>query len=100
MTGKFSNPRCFLSIRKLPVEDRANTKAWMMADIFKDQLLSFYREMDRQKRKVLLVLDNCSAHKIPLPLNATDMLFPPPNATSKVQPRDAGILQNRKVHYR
>ena len=57
--------------------------------------------MHSQKRKVLLVVDNCSAHeKIQPQLKATELLFLPPNATTKLQPLDQGIIQNIKVHYR
>ena len=71
----------------------------MNADIFKDWLQDFDKKMVQQKRKVLLVLDNCPAHKLP-PLKATEVVFLPPNSTSKLQPCDAGVIQNVKVHYR
>lgn len=49
----------------------------------------------------MLVVDNCSAHeKIQPQLKATELLFLPPNATTKLQPLDQGIIQNIKVHYR
>ena len=100
LIGKFNKPRCFNGVKKLPVEYKANRKAWLTGDVFKEWLLSFDQEMEGQERKVLLVLDNCSAHQIPAHLNATDILFLPPNSTSKLQPCDAGIIQNMKVHYR
>ncbi|KAL8561579.1 hypothetical protein ACOMHN_024815 [Nucella lapillus] len=57
--------------------------------------------MQMQRRKVLLVMDNCSAHKIPeQPLRAVQVLFLPANSTAKLQPCDAGIIRNLKVHYR
>ncbi|KAK7501648.1 hypothetical protein BaRGS_00007079 [Batillaria attramentaria] len=97
--GKFKNPRCFKGIKRLPVQYEANSKCWMNADIFKDWLQKFDNRMVQEKRKVLLVLDNCTAHKLP-PLRATEVVFLPPNATSKLQPCDAGVIQNLKVHYR
>ena len=56
-------------------------------------------------RKVLLLLDNCSAH-IPLvnipnhiQLQNTTVFYLPPNTTSKIQPCDAGIIRNFKAYY-
>ena len=72
----------------------------MTGKFFEKWLLSFDRTMQRQNRKVLLVLDNCASHKIPRGLRATEVLFLPPNATSKLQPCDAGVIQNLKVKYR
>ena len=96
--GKFIKPRCFRGV-KVPVAYEAIAKAWMTSEIFISWLVSFDREMEQQKRKVLVVLDNCSSHKIP-DLKATKVLFLPANATSKLQPLDVGIIRNMKVHYR
>ncbi|XP_076450165.1 uncharacterized protein LOC143286474 isoform X3 [Babylonia areolata] len=96
--GKFMKPRCFRRV-KVPVAYKANPKAWMTSEIFIPWLVSFDREMEQQKRKVLVVLDNCSSHKIP-DLKATKVLFLPANATSKLQPLDVGIIRNMKIHYR
>lgn len=57
----------------------------------------------RINRKVLLILDNCSAHgkaeSLP-PLTNTEVLYLPPNMTSKIQPMDAGIIRSFKARYR
>lgn len=58
-------------------------------------------------RKVLLILGNYTAH-IPfeklaehnVTLRNTMLLYLPLNATSKIQPSDAGIIRNFKVYYR
>lgn len=99
--GKFANPRCFRNVTRLPVDYKSNSCAWMTSEIFCEWLLSFDRDMHMQRRKVLLVMDNCSAHKIPeQPLRAVQVLFLPANSTAKLQPCDAGIIRNFKVHYR
>ena len=50
---------------------------------------------------MLLTLDNCTAHEQFQPqLEATELLFLPPNSTSKTQPFDQEVVQNVKVHYR
>ena len=56
--------------------------------------------MNGQQRKVLMVIDNYPAHPKVQNLKATEMLFLPPNATSRLQPCDQGIIQNLKVHHR
>src|SRR5690554_3410109 len=79
---------------------RANTKAWMTLKIFHEWLKWFDGRMNR---RVLLILNNCSAHAtvttLP-PLMNTEVLYLPPNMTSKLQPMDAGIIRSFKAHYR
>jgi hypothetical protein len=54
------------------------------------------------KIKVLFFVDNCSAHPKTLlhELKAIQVVFLPPNMTSKLQPMDQGIIKNIKHHYR
>ena len=59
--GKSAKPRCFknLDINKLAVKWTFNSKAWMTARIF-EYFLEFNRKLIKQKRKILLLLDNCN----------------------------------------
>ncbi|XP_064417988.1 tigger transposable element-derived protein 4-like [Latimeria chalumnae] len=98
--GKAKQPRCFKGVKALPVDYEGNTKAWMTGDIFKDWVITFDRKMQRQKRKVLLFVDNCPAHPHIDNLQATTMVFLPPNTTSKLQPMDQGIIKCLKQHSR
>ena len=56
------------------------------------------------KRRVLLLLDNAPSHiwnenhKVDFP--NLNIIFLPPNTTSKLQPMDAGIIASFKRHYR
>ena len=55
------------------------------------------------KEKVLLLIDNCSAHRRidTLPeLDHVEVVFLSPNTTSKLQPLDAGIIASLKANYR
>ncbi|XP_064410130.1 tigger transposable element-derived protein 4-like [Latimeria chalumnae] len=97
--GKVKQPKCFKGVKALPVDYEGNTKAWMTGDIFKDWVIKFDRKMQRQKRKVLLFVDNCPAHPHIDNLQATTMVFLPPNTTSKLQPMDQGIIKCLKQHY-
>nr|XP_014352132.1 PREDICTED: tigger transposable element-derived protein 4-like [Latimeria chalumnae] len=97
--GKAKQPRCFKGVKALPVDYEGNTKAWMTGDIFKDWVIKFDRKMQRQKHKVLLFVDNCPVHPHIDNLQATTMVFLPPNTTSKLQPMDQGIIKCLKQHY-
>jgi hypothetical protein len=103
--GKYKNPRCFKNINlgNLGCTYRSNAKAWMTQIIFLEWLNTF--DLHVANRKVLLVLDNYSAH-VPLEelpariqLRNTCVLYLPPNMTSKIQPCDAGIIHNFKAYY-
>ena len=56
-----------------------------------------------QGRKLLLISDSCPVHtklkNMPL-LSNTEVFYLPPNTTSKLQPRDAGINRSFKAYYR
>jgi hypothetical protein len=82
---------------------RYNKKAWMRHEIMEQWLRTFYLRIGRQRR-VLLLMDNFSAHlmalkKAPPPSNIRIVFFPA-NATSIYQPLDQGIIQNLKHYYR
>jgi hypothetical protein len=76
----------------------------MTQNIFLEWLKYFDRCM--VNRKVLLIVDNCSAHvpidKLPdrIILRNTTLFYLPPNTTSKIQPCDQGIIRNFKAYYR
>jgi len=76
----------------------------MMQIIFLEWLNTF--DLHVANRKVVLVLDNCSAHvsleELParIQLRNTRVLYLPPNMTSKIQPYDVGIIRNFKAYYR
>jgi hypothetical protein len=98
--GKSKKPRCFKNVKTLPVEYTNNKKAWMTRDIFTDWLKSVDRQMKLKKRKIVMFVDNCTAHSDLPQLNFVKVLFLPANTTSKLQPLDQGIIQNFKVLYR
>jgi hypothetical protein len=66
--------------------------------------MAFDRRMDG--RKVILLLDNCSAHikdadleKFNIQLRNTTLLYMSPNTTSKIQPCDSRIIRTFKAYY-
>ena len=98
--GKFKNPRCFKGIKKLPLDYDANPKAWMNSDLFSSWVQSFDAKMHRQRRNVLLIVDNCPAHPKICGLKSTELIILPPNCPSVIQPCDQGIIHSLKTRYR
>jgi hypothetical protein len=77
----------------------------MTHNVFKLWLTAFDWCMDG--RKVILLLDNCSAHikdadqeKFNIYMRNTTLLYLPLNTTSKIQQCDAGIIRTFKAYYR
>nr|XP_002735168.1 PREDICTED: tigger transposable element-derived protein 6-like [Saccoglossus kowalevskii] len=98
--GKSKNPRCFKNVKSLPVDYKANKKAWMVSDLFIEWLHKLDKKYKRQKRKILMFVDNCPAHPAVKNLKAIKLVFLPPNTTSKLQPMDQGVIRNFKCFYR
>ena len=103
--GKFTNPRCFknINIHNLPMVYRNNPKAWMLITLFQEWLKDFDYQIAQKHggQRVLLLLDNCTSHKLQgLVLPHVEVYFLPPNTTSKIQSMDAGIIMSFKKHYR
>ncbi|XP_057658528.1 tigger transposable element-derived protein 4-like [Diorhabda carinulata] len=98
--GKSANPRCFKNVKTKPCEYQANKKAWMTQDIFENWLLKLDKKFYREKRKVLMFVDNCSAHNSIPDLENIEVVFFSPNMTSVLQPMDQGIINSFKIHYR
>jgi hypothetical protein len=103
--GKYKNPRYFKNINKntLGCQYRNNSSAWMTRGIFLEWLRGF--DLHVSGRKVLFIMDKFSGH-IPLDqlpnhiqLRNTIVFYLPPNATSKIQPCDAGIIRSFKAYY-
>ena len=102
--GRAAKPQAFwqahLTTNQLPVTWRSNKKAWMTGFLFTEWLHSVDKLMRYQKRRILLLLDNCSAHVSVDDLQNVKLLFLPPNTTSKIQPLDQGIINSFKLNYR
>ncbi|POW17221.1 hypothetical protein PSTT_00543 [Puccinia striiformis] len=80
-----------------------NKTAWMTATIMSPWLQKLDNRFRQEKRHVLLLLDNFSAHLKGLEglcLTNLKVEFLPPNLTSVLQPCDAGIIRAFKAYYR
>ena len=70
----------------------SNAKAWMTSTLFKDWVNDVNKQMRKQKRKIILFLDNATSHTHDKLSNVT-LKFLPPNTTSAIQPLDQGIIR-------
>lgn len=80
----------------------ATKRAWMTANIFNNWLLKLSTRIAKEGRKILLLIDNCSAHGKPeaiWDLSNVEMVFVLPNITSRLLICDTGIITSTKVRY-
>ncbi|KAI8516456.1 Pyruvate decarboxylase 2, partial [Branchiostoma belcheri] len=97
--GSSKNPRCFRG-QRVPLPWYANKKAWMTVEIFREWMKKVDREMGRKRKKICLLLDNCTAHPHDVNLRNIRLIFLPANTTSIIQPLDQGTIRNFKALYR
>ena len=95
--GKSKQPLCFKNVRFLPTVYDFSSKAWMTSGIFESWLCKLDNKFQRQKRSILLTVDNCPAHPIVSRFRNVKLAFLPPNATSKLQPMDQEIIRALKL---
>ena len=104
--GKSEKQRCFKNLenKKCPCNCQyfANSKAWMTSETMSEVLSKLHRRLQRQKRNVLLFMDNAPYHPSSLQdkFENIKIVFLSKNTTSKTQLLDAGIIANWKVHYK
>jgi hypothetical protein len=88
----------------LPVIYKFNKKAWMDSSIWTNWLIQWDNklQLSNPPRKILLIVDNCSAHSILQDICFSNIVldFLPANTTSRLQPLDAGIIKTLKTKYR
>ena len=70
---------------------------WMTSVIFNDWLVKWDLEL---KRKIVLLVDNCTAHTNNSLLKNIKVIFLLTNTISLIQPCDQGIIRAFKAHYR
>ena len=72
----------------------------MTGYIFEQWLKKWDNTLRSKKRKICLLIDNCSAHSKSVSLTNIVLNFFPANTTSKMQPMDMGVIKNWKAHYK
>ena len=87
-------------MKQLPVTWYNNKTAWMNIFIFTDWLQQLDLMMQKQKRRILLFLDNAPVHPTDINLKNITLKFFPANTTAVTQPMDQGIIKTFKTYYR
>jgi transposase len=65
----------------------------MTTEIFTSWLKHWNKELGKQSRKILLIVDNAGPHRNLIDLKNITLEFLPPNTTSIIQPLDMGSLR-------
>ena len=97
--GKSKQPRCFKNVKTFPTEYRSSQNAWMTSQIWTNWLQNWDLQLCKENKKILLLVDNCSAH-VDVPLKQIQMMFLPPNTASVIQPCNMGIIRALKAYAR
>ncbi|KAH9141878.1 hypothetical protein AeRB84_013997 [Aphanomyces euteiches] len=92
--GKSKKRRCFRGQESqvLGIRYTSSKKAWMNSQIFNSYLDDLNKSMVMQDRKILLLVDNVSSHKLATDLTNVELKTLPPNTTANLQPLDAGVI--------
>ena len=65
-----------------------------------DWVHELHRKFAVPKRKIALIINNCTAHPHVENLKWVELMFLPPNTTSYTQPMDQGSIRALKAEYR
>ena len=99
--GKSKKPRHFKHIKHLPCRYRSQKKSWMDSILFEEWVREVDRRFTKEGPKIILLVDNCPAHPSIDNLVSFELIFLPPNTTSKLQPMmDPGVIRPLKAHYK
>ena len=96
--GKSAKPRCFKNVKNLPCRYRSQDKSWMDGNLFTEWVRQPDNKFVAEGRKIALIIDSCPAHPRIDNLQV-ELIFLPPNTTSKTQPMDQGVIRSSKAHY-
>ena len=103
---KSKTPRCFKKAIAADTLSKimyfSDQKSWMQVEIMEKILETLNNQMVKEKRKVILFLDNATIHPPSLvdKYSNIKVVFLPKNTTSRLQPLDAGIIHSFKSKYR
>ncbi len=93
--GKAQKPRCFpckRSGRSIPLPYWGQKKAWMDRSGMRKWLDEVFLPEVEEKDKVVLLIDNCTAHNEVASTDKVEVIFLPENTTPMYQPLDQGII--------
>ena len=85
-------------VKSLPCCYCVQPKSWMSSFFFDEWVKELDRKFEKENRKIVIV-DNCPGHPIVDRLKAIELVFLPPNATSKTQAMDQDVIHSLKTKY-
>ncbi|XP_061890779.1 tigger transposable element-derived protein 4-like [Entelurus aequoreus] len=91
---------CLKGVERLPLQYGHDKKARMTPALFTTWLQQLDRHMFLQQRKIVVIVDNRSAHPHVEGLRAVKLVILPPNSTSATRPVTREIVRTLKFHYR
>lgn len=98
--GKFKSPRALKDFNyKSFCNYMHNDSAWMNKSDFNKWLSELNDQMHKQKRKILLLIDNCPSHNLSFTPTNIEIAYLPKNSTFISQPLDMGIIKSFKVKF-
>ena len=89
--GKSVKSRYFKGVKTLSCRYRTQHKGWMPGELFGDWVHELDRKFAVSKRKIALIIDNCTAHPHVKNLKWVELIFLPPKTTSHTQPMDQAL---------
>ncbi|WAQ85396.1 hypothetical protein PtA15_6A24 [Puccinia triticina] len=101
--GKNFNHKSFKlkSTDSLGFDYSANPKASLTAEVFIKWMTTWQKELNKQNRKILLIIDNNPGHIVEADLYPNIRVeFFSSNISTLLQPLDQGIVRVWKAHYR
>ncbi|KAH9084078.1 hypothetical protein Ae201684P_020337 [Aphanomyces euteiches] len=100
--GNARNPRWLVRRGALqnPLDYSGTAKGWMTSPVFYDWLRQFNEEILYLQRRVILLVDNASPHRLNTTFSNVTLGFLPPNTTAYLQPLDAGVISAFKKKIR
>ncbi|XP_053201820.1 tigger transposable element-derived protein 6-like [Panonychus citri] len=100
--GRSKKPRCSYGgwLDDVNVIYRSQENSWMNTSLFDEWLTNWNQRLINQGKKILLLLDNFSGHKVDFSkFENITFKFLPSNTTSFTQPLDSGIIHSFKAKY-
>ena len=86
--GKSKKPRSFNNVKELPVDYDANKTAWIFRDFFVDWLKKWDLNLHIEDRKILLLIDHCTAHENLPAFKRIKIVYLPASTTLLFKPYD------------
>ena len=96
--SKSKSPCCFKGVKYLPCRYRNQNKNWLDSILFEEWIREVEKKFAKEKKNVALIIGNCPAHPTIDNLKSIELIFLPPNTTSKLQPMDQGVIRFLKTY--